>query len=100
MDELGVKVAKLYDIANLLLRRRHWSVCNGLDFVCRDIHFTITHIVAQVLHVFKTEETFLKTPLQALIFETLKCKTLVLKVLPKGLTVDTYVVEVSRREVV
>jgi hypothetical protein len=36
MDELGVEVAELHETANLLLRRRHWQVCNGLDCLCRN----------------------------------------------------------------
>jgi hypothetical protein len=55
MDELGVVVAELYETANLLLRRRRWLVCNGLDFLSRNGNFTIRHIVAQVLYLLKTE---------------------------------------------
>jgi hypothetical protein len=35
VDELGVADAVLYETANLLLRRRHWSICNGPDFLSR-----------------------------------------------------------------
>jgi hypothetical protein len=34
MDEFGVEVAELHETANIPLRRRHWPVYNGLDFLC------------------------------------------------------------------
>jgi hypothetical protein len=40
MDEYGGEVPKLYETANLLLRRKHLPVCNGLDFLCRNGIFT------------------------------------------------------------
>jgi hypothetical protein len=36
MDELGAEVAELHETANLLLRRRHWPICNVLNFLCQN----------------------------------------------------------------
>jgi hypothetical protein len=47
-----------------------------------------------------TEEVFLETQLQALLFETLKHKTQVLEVFLQGAIVDTNVVEVDYDELV
>jgi hypothetical protein len=33
MDELGVEVAELHEVANSPLRHRSWSCFNGLDFL-------------------------------------------------------------------
>jgi hypothetical protein len=71
MNELGVEVTKLREPANHLLRRRHWRVCNCLDFLCQNEMCTYLHMVAQVLHLLKTKEAFLKAQLQALLFEEL-----------------------------
>jgi hypothetical protein len=80
MDELGVEVTELHETANLLLRRRHWPVCNGLAFLCRNGNFKCRHSAAQVLHLLKIEEAFLNTQLQAFLFEALKHKTKALEV--------------------
>jgi hypothetical protein len=45
MNELSVKVAELHETANLRLRRRHYGLCNGVDFLCRNRNFTIGHRV-------------------------------------------------------
>jgi hypothetical protein len=37
MNKSGIEVAELYETANLLLRRRHGPVCNGLDLVETEI---------------------------------------------------------------
>jgi hypothetical protein len=58
MNKFGVKVTELHEFANLLLRRRHMPVYNGLDFLSRNGNFTNIHSVAQVLHLMKTEEAF------------------------------------------
>jgi hypothetical protein len=44
--ELDVEVEELHETANLLLRRRHWPFCNGLDFLCRKQKNTIRHDLA------------------------------------------------------
>jgi hypothetical protein len=36
MNESRVEVAELHETPNILLRRRHWPVYNGLDFLCRN----------------------------------------------------------------
>jgi hypothetical protein len=41
MNKSGVEVAELHETANLLLPRRHWRVCNGLDFLCRNRYLPI-----------------------------------------------------------
>jgi hypothetical protein len=48
----------------------------------------------------KTEEAFLKAPLQPLLFEALEDKTHVLEVFVMRATVDTYVVEIDNNIVV
>jgi hypothetical protein len=48
-----------------------------------------------VIHLLKTKHAFLETQLQALMLNTLKHKTLVLKLLLKGATLDTHVVKVD-----
>jgi hypothetical protein len=66
MDELGVvEVAEVHETASLLLRRRHWPLCNGLVVLRRNGNFAGRHSAAQVLHLLKTEEAFLKIRLQA-----------------------------------
>jgi hypothetical protein len=34
MNKSGIEVAEMYKTANLLLRRGHWLVCDGLDLLC------------------------------------------------------------------
>jgi hypothetical protein len=55
MDEYGVEVAELHETANLLLRRRQWPDCNGLDFLYRNGNFTSRHSVAKTFQ--KSVET-------------------------------------------
>jgi hypothetical protein len=71
VDGLGVRVAKLYETAHLLLRRSHWPVGNGLDFLCRNWNFSSKHIVALVLHLMKTEEALFDAQFQVFLFEAL-----------------------------
>jgi hypothetical protein len=49
IDELGVEVAEHNETASFLLRCRQWRICNGLEFLCRNLNSTRGHIVAQVL---------------------------------------------------
>jgi hypothetical protein len=101
MNELGEEAAKLHETAIFLLRRRHWPICNGFDFLNRNQNFTCRHMVAKLLHDrLKNEEKFRTTQLQAPFLATLKHKTKVLKVFLKGATVDTNVVEVNGHELV
>jgi hypothetical protein len=39
MNKSGVEVAELHETANLLPCRRHWLVCNDLNFLCRNRKF-------------------------------------------------------------
>jgi hypothetical protein len=63
MNKSGIEVAELYEPANLFLRRRQWDVCNDLDFLCGNRNFTCGHSVAQIFHLMKAEEAFLKAQL-------------------------------------
>jgi hypothetical protein len=57
-------------------------------------------MVAQVLHLTKTEKAIFVTQLHALLFETLKQKTQILEVFFEGAIVDTNIVEVNCDELV
>jgi hypothetical protein len=61
MNKSDLKVAELHETANLLLRRRHWPLSNGLDFLCRNGNFTSKHSVAKIFHLLKAEKALLKT---------------------------------------
>jgi hypothetical protein len=71
INKSGIEVAELYETANLLLRRRHWPVCNGLDFLCRNRKITNGHSIAHIFHLMRAEEAFLKAQLQALLLKSL-----------------------------
>jgi hypothetical protein len=98
MNKSGIEIAELYEIANLLLRRRHWPFCNGLDLLCGNRSFTRRHNIAQIFHLLQTEETLFKAKLQALLFELLKHKTQVIQVFLKSAAVNTDVIEVDSNE--
>jgi hypothetical protein len=71
MNKSGIEIAEMYETANLLLRRGHWPVCNGLNFLCGNRNFTSRHSIAQIFHLLKAEEAFLKAYFQALLLKPL-----------------------------
>jgi hypothetical protein len=61
MHESGVEAAELHEFTNLLLRRRHLPVCNGLDLRYRNGNFVNKHNKAKILHLMKAEEALFMT---------------------------------------
>jgi hypothetical protein len=64
MNDSGLEVAQLLENADILLLRRHWPLCNGVDFLCRNTNFTTWRYYKytyNIFHLMKAKEALLKT---------------------------------------
>jgi hypothetical protein len=101
INEVGVEVAELRETANLLLRRRYIG-----QFATASSSLVDTEILpsdkcspSTPSHKYRISIS-LQTQLQAALLKTLKHKTQMLEVLLECATLDIYVIDVDRNELV